>query len=577
MNRLVLGFLCLGALAACGGDGAPAAPPPATTPAPPPPAPEPAPEPPGVPSDLRVSASGEHFIEWTWTAVEGADGYDVQFSPNEAFTSEDEIIPRTAEELSYRREGLAAGISAYLRVRSASGTGGDRITSDWSTHVTGMTVEPPPPPEPPAVPTGLHVSANGEDFVEWTWDAVDGADGYDVQFSPNEAFSGADEIIPRTAEELSYRREDLASGTSAYLRVRSASGTAEDRITSDWSTHVTGMTVAPPPPPEPPAVPTGLHISANGEDFVEWTWDAVDGADGYDVQFSPNEAFTGADEIIPRTSEELSYRREDLASGTSAYLRVRSASGTAEDRITSDWSTHVSGMTAEPPAPPAPTRTWRGLTVAPEERCSHYDSDDYRYSQSVEADIVRDLGGIYSPYTCETFDSTRETDIEHIVARSEAHDSGLCSASAATRRQFAEDLLNLTLASPSVNRHQKVDKDAAEWLPDQNRCWFAQTVVDVRLRYGLTIDQAEADSLDRILAGCRSTEISCDVPPPPPVANHPPIRAYPNCTEMRRAGWTRGVNRSGGTYQDAWDEAERQTYALNTARDRDKDGHACET
>jgi len=56
------------------------------------------------------------------------------------------------------------------------------------------------------------------------------------------------------------------------------------------------------------------------------------------------------------------------------------------------------------------------LTVAPEERCAPYDADDYRYPQSVENDIVRDLGGIYSPYTCEAFDSIRETDIEHIVA-----------------------------------------------------------------------------------------------------------------------------------------------------------------
>ena len=68
----------------------------------------------------------------------------------------------------------------------------------------------------------------------------------------------------------------------------------------------------------------------------------------------------------------------------------------------------------------APTTTWRGLMVADENRCSSYDPDDYSYPQWVEDDIVEQLGGIYSPYTCETFGSTRETDIEHIVARSEA-------------------------------------------------------------------------------------------------------------------------------------------------------------
>lgn len=126
-----------------------------------------------------------------------------------------------------------------------------------------------------------------------------------------------------------------------------------------------------------------------------------------------------------------------------------------------------------------------------------------------------ELGGIFSPYTCESFDSTRETDIEHIIARSEAHDSGLCRADLDTRIRFGRDLLNLTLASPALNRWQKSDHDAAEWLPDENRCWFAQTVVDVRLRYGLTIDQAEAEALDGILAGCRSTAITCNTPAAP--------------------------------------------------------------
>ena len=66
---------------------------------------------------------------------------------------------------------------------------------------------------------------------------------------------------------------------------------------------------------------------------------------------------------------------------------------------------------------------WRGLVIAPENRCSPYDSDDYPYSQSVEAKIVNAQGGIYGPYTGNWFSSTGDTDIEHILARSEAHDS----------------------------------------------------------------------------------------------------------------------------------------------------------
>ena len=151
--------------------------------------------------------------------------------------------------------------------------------------------------------------------------------------------------------------------------------------------------------------------------------------------------------------------------------------------------------------------TWRGLAVAPEFRCSPYISRDYSYPQSVEAEIVAELGGIYSPYTLEHFADTRETDIEHIVARSEAHDSGLCATDPGTRRRFASDLLNLTLAEPSLNRHDKRDHDAAGWLPPMNRCWFANRVVEVRRKYDLTIDRHEADVLERLLSTCTSTEL----------------------------------------------------------------------
>ena len=179
-------------------------------------------------------------------------------------------------------------------------------------------------------------------------------------------------------------------------------------------------------------------------------------------------------------------------------------------------STPTSTPDSTPTLAPQPTVStspneeviWNGLVVEAEDRCSPYDSDDYRYSQSVEQRIVAEMGGIiYGPYTGTYFSSTRETDIEHIVARSEAHDSGLCAADDARRSQFASDLLNLTLASPSVNRHQKTDNDVAEWLPDLNRCWFVDRVVQVRQKYGLTIDQREVDAIEAVLSNCISFEL----------------------------------------------------------------------
>ena len=246
--------------------------------------------------------------------------------------------------------------------------------------------------------------------------------------------------------------------------------------------------------------------------------------------------------------------------------------------------------TQEPTPAPAPTAAatlspttqppalWRGITVAPEDRCSPYDSGDYHYSPSVEPRIVAAQGGIYGPYTGTWFDSIRETDIEHIVARSEAHDSGLCAADPDTKDEFASDLTNLTLASPSVNRHQKVDKDAAEWLPDVNECWYVDRIIQVRLEYGLTIDPAEADAIDSVLASCESTEMvvlapttsesTTATPTPTPAADEDPLAMYDDngngritCAEARAHGIA-PVRRGHPAYQ--------------YMNDRDGDGIVCE-
>ena len=70
--------------------------------------------------------------------------------------------------------------------------------------------------------------------------------------------------------------------------------------------------------------------------------------------------------------------------------------------------------------------TYRGVRVEPEFRCAPYDRDEYSYPQSVESQIIAGIGKIYGPYTGQCFATSSETDIEHIVPLSEAHDSGLC-------------------------------------------------------------------------------------------------------------------------------------------------------
>ena len=71
---------------------------------------------------------------------------------------------------------------------------------------------------------------------------------------------------------------------------------------------------------------------------------------------------------------------------------------------------------------------------------------------------------------------------------------------------FGRDLSNLTIVGLGA-ADQNPDKDAAEWLPKLNRCWFVSKVIKVRQRYGLTIDRAEADEIDNVIMGCDHFEL----------------------------------------------------------------------
>ncbi len=134
------------------------------------------------------------------------------------------------------------------------GCGGDSASTP-----RGSPPVPPPPPDPapvpaPPSPKGLKVSEVGADFLEWTWNPVTGAAGYEAHFSFFEDFGTySDPLASLDASQTSFRRDGINTSTKGHLRVRSLSSSGER---SAWTAHVTGETAAgttPPPPKTTPA------------------------------------------------------------------------------------------------------------------------------------------------------------------------------------------------------------------------------------------------------------------------------------------------------------------------------------
>ena len=153
--------------------------------------------------------------------------------------------------------------------------------------------------------------------------------------------------------------------------------------------------------------------------------------------------------------------------------------------------------------------TWCGLVFEPEHRCSPYDARRYSYPSDmdrkhVEADGYQvdadgKLDRAYpSPYVHGIrFRYLQDIDIEHVLPRSDAHDSGLC-AHPERWREFASDPDNVTVASEHVNRTLKSDREPHEWLPEKRVRWYVRTWVRVKRKHGLSIDAAERDALEAV-------------------------------------------------------------------------------
>ncbi|WP_319651251.1 MULTISPECIES: HNH endonuclease family protein [unclassified Corynebacterium] len=118
-------------------------------------------------------------------------------------------------------------------------------------------------------------------------------------------------------------------------------------------------------------------------------------------------------------------------------------------------------------------------------------------------------GVLHDPYSGRSIDFVRGVDtsrvvqIDHVVALADAWVKGAQQLDEVTRRNLANDPLNLMAVDGGLNA-QKGAGDAATWLPPNVgfRCDYARRQVAVKQRYGLWVTQAEKDALRGLLAQC---------------------------------------------------------------------------
>ena len=124
-------------------------------------------------------------------------------------------------------------------------------------------------------------------------------------------------------------------------------------------------------------------------------------------------------------------------------------------------------------------------------------------------DCVVESGKLIDPYSGITINfvkgvkSSMEVQIDHVVALSNAWQTGAFKLTLEKRTQFANDPDNLLAVQGRLNS-QKGDGDAATWLPPLKsyRCTYVSKQISIKAKYGLWVTAPEKAAMKNILAKC---------------------------------------------------------------------------
>ena len=118
-------------------------------------------------------------------------------------------------------------------------------------------------------------------------------------------------------------------------------------------------------------------------------------------------------------------------------------------------------------------------------------------------------GTLIDPFSGETINfvrgttSSMEVQIDHVVALSNAWQTGAFKLTLKERTAFANDPMNLLAVKGRLNS-QKSDGDAATWLPPLKsfRCDYVLRQIAVKIKYKLWFTAPEKEAMIRILKTC---------------------------------------------------------------------------
>jgi len=273
-----------------------------------------------------------YFIEpayFDWSLVDSAQFYEITVSAEQDFSSSvyNEVVTNTSSET----DNLFHNWQFYWKVRAGKDSSGSQVFGDWSS-VFSFTSEYVSPSNQSPQDGDIDVDYN---LIQFTWDinlapvVENGNNNYHFQLATDNEFNNiiSDQEI---SNNKSAQVAALQPATTYYWRVKYSN----DYGQSDWS-QVTSFQTKNAELTQVILVEPEDNIKDLNPIDVVFTWQEVNGADGYTFELSEDSSFTN---ILESASlNALTYTTTISVYEKKLFWRVRAQGGSGEGPWSDIW------------------------------------------------------------------------------------------------------------------------------------------------------------------------------------------------------------------------------------------------
>lgn len=268
---------------------------------------------PGVPGSVKAASASYNSVKVTWSAVSGADGYEVYRA---ATSGGAYSLVGTVSGAGYTNGGLTTNKSYFYKVRAYRTVGKTKVYSGYSGVVSAKPV--------PGVPGAVKAASSSYNSVKISWGAVSGASGYQVYRATS---STGTYTLVGTLSGTSYTNGGLTTNKAYYYKVRAYRTVGSAKVYGSYSGVVSAKPI--------PSVPGNFVAARMSSSSIKVSWNVVSGASGYEVHRAVST--TGKYTLLKSTTS-TNYTNTGLTKGKTYYYKVRAYRLVGKTKIYSGWT-----------------------------------------------------------------------------------------------------------------------------------------------------------------------------------------------------------------------------------------------